>query len=269
MNKEIDPNIVIGIFIFSVFILLGGTQAFPIELPILFIIGIVFFLTRKNNTNPNLNFMNRNKGTLYASRQTALASVRLYLAPYDNVWKNLRVSNKFCTLRLGADGKTITGTEKNGTNNYRKFKIVESKIHTMAELWDMFCLNYDHLTSYDGLVELCNLFRAVYVEEFIGNKSIGSRPINTESHRENSEEKLDINNASEVEITALPGISIVLSKKLIKKREEIGGFKSVDDIFLFLKLKPHMENRLRSLICVNKMKGSIQIKRTKERSIDL
>ena len=64
MNKEIDPNIVIGIFIFLVFILLGGTQAFLIELPILFIIGIVFFLTRKNNTNPNLNFMNRNKGTL-------------------------------------------------------------------------------------------------------------------------------------------------------------------------------------------------------------
>ena len=193
----------------------------------------------------------------------------MYLAPYDNVWKNLRVSNKFCTLRLGPDGKTITGTEKNGTNNYRKFKIVESKIHTMAELWDMFCLNYDHLTSYDGLVELCNLFRAVYVEEFIGNKSIGSRPINTESHRENSAEKLDINNASEVEITALPGISIVLSKKLIKKREDIGGFKSVEDVFLFLKLKPHMEEQLRKLICVKKMKGSIQIQRTNERSVDI
>ena len=126
-----------------------------------------------------------------------------------------------------------------------------------------------HLTSYDGLVELCNLFRAVYVEEFIGNKSIDSLSIQSETKKECLKEKLDINNASEVEITALPGISIVLSKKLIKKREEIGGFKSVDDIFLFLKLKPHMENRLRSLICVNKMKGSIQIKRTKERSIDL
>ena len=81
--------------------------------------------------------------------------------------------------------------------------------------------------------------------------------------------KIDINNCSEVELTALPGISIVMSKKIIKKREEIGGFKNTNDFFLFLKLKPHMQKQLENLICVNKMKGLIKIEKNKERSVDL
>ncbi|MBR6127832.1 helix-hairpin-helix domain-containing protein [bacterium] len=269
MNRQIDPNIIFGILIFIIFIIWGGAQVFFVVLPVGLIAGIIYFITRSNHINPNFNFRNINQGTLYASRQTALSNVRLYLAPYKNVWRDLRVSNKFCTLRLGSDGRTITGTEKNGTSHYRKFKIVESKIHTMAELWDMFCLNYDHSTSYDGLIELCNLFRAVYIEDYVGIRPIGSKPVIAQKEEVNTNEKLDINNASEVEITALPGISIVLSKKLIKRREEIGGFKSVEDVFLFLKLKPHMEEQLRKLICVKKMKGSIQMQRTNERSVDI
>ena len=87
--------------------------------------------------------------------------------------------------------------------------------------------------------------------------------------QETRKEKLDVNNASEVEITSLPGISIVLAKKIIKRREEIGGFKDVNDFLDFTQLKPHMRMQLRDLICVNKMKGAGKIKRNNERSVDL
>jgi hypothetical protein len=73
-----------------------------------------------------------------------LENVRLYLAPYKSIWKNLRISNKYCVLRLGSDGATITGMEKVQYGTYRKFKIIESQIHTMAEVWDMFCLNFEY-----------------------------------------------------------------------------------------------------------------------------
>ena len=82
-------------------------------------------------------------------------------------------------------------------------------------------------------------------------------------------EKLDVNNASEVELTALPGISIVVAKKIIKRREEINGFKNVNEFLEFTQLKPHMQTQLKELICVNKMKGSIKIKRYEERKLDL
>ena len=83
-------------------------------------------------------------------------------------------------------------------------------------------------------------------------------------------EKLDVNNCSEIELTALPGISIVMAKKAIKKREEIGGFKTIDDFFLFMRLRPHMEQQLRELVSVKKMKGARKkMERNSERSVDL
>lgn len=267
MNNRPEAPFIIGI-IFMLFFMFGNPL---ILIPVVGIAAVVFFLTRTNNNNPNFNIQNQKRGTTYSSRMAALDAVRLYLAPHNSIWKNLRVSNKFCTLRLGSDGNTITGSEKTSTSTYRKFKIVESKIHTMSAVWNMFCLNFDHLTSYQGLLEMCNTFQAVYIEEIIGANNTKpvkkETPVKTDS--ENPDEKLDINNATEVEITALPGISIVLSKKIIKRREEINGFKSVDELCKFLKLKPHMENQLRSLICVKKMKGSVNIQRSKERSVDL
>ena len=60
-----------------------------------------------------------------------------------------------------------------------------------------------------------------------------------------------------------------MAKKIIKKREEIGGFKNINDLFLYLKLKPHIQNQLNSLVCANKMKGFLNIERSQERSVDL
>lgn len=268
MGRRYDSANFIALGILLIFFILVAN---PLLFGIIFIVLIItIIITHTNNINPDVNITNVNRGTTYVSRQTALENVRLYLAPYKSIWKNLRISNKYCVLRLGSDGATITGMEKVQYGTYRKFKIIESQIHTMAEVWDMFCLNFEYNTHYNGLIELCNIFSVKYIEEIIGqNQETVQMPVLQNKTDSVSLEKLDINNASEVEITALPGISIVLSKKLIKKREEIGGFKTIEDVFLFLKLKPHMEKQLRNLICVNKMKGSVKIERTKERKIDL
>lgn len=82
-------------------------------------------------------------------------------------------------------------------------------------------------------------------------------------------EKLDINNASAEEINKLPGINIVMSKKLIKKREELGGFKTVEDVIIYLRVKPHMAEILRDLICVKKMKILKAFRKHDDRRIDL
>ena len=81
--------------------------------------------------------------------------------------------------------------------------------------------------------------------------------------------KLDINNASMEEINNLIGVNIIMAKKLIKKREELEGFKSVNDVIIFLRLKPHMADILREQICINPIKISpARIKRV-EREVDL
>ena len=213
-------------------------------------------------------------------REAALYAAKIYLAPYQDIWKNLRLSNKYCSIRLGTDGHSISVKEKvKDSNSYRTFRVIESRVHDYDDLWNMFCLNFDSNKTYDGLLDDCRLYDVTVVEDSVttmpkainktktGNELVEANSIKS-IHLENKP-KLDINNTSEIELTELPGISIVMAKKIIKKREEIGGFKNLDDFFLFLKLKPHMQTQLKDLICVNKMKGFRKIEKTTERHIDL
>lgn len=200
-------------------------------------------------------------------RRTALSLAKIYLAPYKSIWKNQKLSNKYCYLLLGKDGLSISAKEK--VFPYRSFKIISSQVHNQEDLWDMFCINFSFNKSYDGLLEDCRLYKVVIQEDII-TQNLKTNQNSNINHTESNIEKIDINNCSEMELTALPGISIVMSKKIIKKREEINGFKTIDEFFLFLKLKEHMQKQLRDKICITKMKGTIQqTTRNTERSIDL
>ena len=236
----------------------------------------------------NIGTGNHDGITVYNSRkrrrQDALNQAKLYISPYRDIWRNLKLSNKFCSLRLQSNGHTIVGVESG--EPYRTFRVVRSRVHSESDLWDMFCNVFDHNTNFDNLVELCRIFQAdIRIEGSNYKLSQGVNYSVTTHSSEHSatvhagdpapakpkakKEKLDVNNASEVELTALPGISIVLAKKIIKKREEIGGFKSVNDFLVFTKLKSHMQTQLEELVCVKKMKGSVNIKRYEERKLDL
>ena len=201
-------------------------------------------------------------------RKTALKSAQIYLSPYTNIWSNLKLSNKYCSLSLGYDGVTITCREKG--EYYRSFRIINSRVHSVDDLWNMFCKNFDHTKTYEGLLKDCNLYKVTTIEEFVDLKKIEKIQQNKIEKLVNvQKEKIDINNASEVEITALPGISIVMAKKLIKKREEIGGFKNVEEVFAYLKIKPHIQKQLIPLICINKKKGTLKLEKYSERHVDL
>ena len=85
---------------------------------------------------------------------------------------------------------------------------------------------------------------------------------------ENLKPKIDVNNCSEFELTELPGISIVLAKRIIKRREEIGGFKRTEDFFEFLQLKEHLVKQIMTLVKAEKMCGKVIKNYNKERTID-
>lgn len=253
---------------------------YPWQTVLVSIFFVVGYLILKN-----LNRDNTVSQSKSLRRRTALQEAKIYLAPYTDIWRNLRLSNKYCTLRLGMDGQTVTAREKNG--QCRSLRVIKSKVHPIDDLWDMLCIGFDHNTSFDALIEMFDKFlveikveggadtveerKHSYTADNDNSVSIKEVKVDTLSSMKNEEtkEKLDVNNASEVELTALPGVSIVMAKKLIKKREEIGGFKTVNDVCLFLHLKPHIQAQLEQLICVKKMQGSVNIKRYEERKLDL
>ena len=267
IDEGLKLTLLIFVFIIALFIILSTAtmDAWPANIinsiVLIIIVALPIALASRENTEGK------------QQRINALKLASFYLSPYDDIWRNLKLSNKHCSLRLGSDGVSISAIEKKPFGEvYRTFKIISSNNYSKQEVWNMLCATFDYRTTYDSLKEYCNILSILIRESKLENNAAPHKNVDKRQYIKSDNtntEKTDINNASEIEITALPGISIVLSKKIIKKREEIGGFKTIDDVFLFLKLKPHMEKQLRDMICVNKMKGTIQIKRFEERSIDL
>lgn len=247
-NNSSDP--LLGILVFVVVF----TFIFsPIIGVISLFVSIFAYRFIKNNE--------RNQGAT-KRRKEALLRAGVFLSPYTDIWRNLTLSNKYCSLKLKQDGTTIIALEKMPDANlpYRTFKITKSTVFDNAELWNLFCLSFAYNTSFDGLIECCDRFRASAIIDVVTPPKKKQPQII---------EKVDVNNATGAELTALPGISIVISKKIIKKREELGGFKNVEEFLTFLNLKPNVTENLRQRICVKKMNGVIIIERTEERRIDL
>jgi hypothetical protein len=61
---------------------------------------------------------------------------------------------------------------------------------------------------------------------------------------------VDVNNAAEQDISALPGIGPILAKKAIKIRQTEGGFESLEQFAQGLGLKPHVIGQLRSRVVI-------------------
>ena len=59
---------------------------------------------------------------------------------------------------------------------------------------------------------------------------------------------VDINSCTLTEMTALPGINIVMAKQAVKYRYEHGGFSSFDEFAEVVKLKPHFIVQLQDLV---------------------
>jgi hypothetical protein len=256
------------IFVWFYLLIIAPSVAIAL-LILVFVLALIYYgVIRLTSTDAKNQPKSKNRGFKtkdeIALRKAALKDAGIYLAPYENIWGNLKLSNRKCRLTLQHDG-TIRATDLTVPNDSRRFKIIQSDTHTLDELWNMFCMTFSWQTSYDGLIELCSKFK-VKIKESQPSKSIRSE---REGIKGENIEKLDINNASQMELTALPGVNVIMAKRIIKRREELRGFKSVDAFLDFIKLSSHAESVIKERVCVNKMKGSLKIERNKERKIDL
>lgn len=71
---------------------------------------------------------------------------------------------------------------------------------------------------------------------------------------------VDVNNASEQEIAALPGVGLILAKRIVNLRGERGGFDSVENLGMTLGLRPHIVERLRERVSF----GAVEQRREQE-----
>nr|WP_255571779.1 helix-hairpin-helix domain-containing protein [Anoxybacillus sp. ST70] len=62
------------------------------------------------------------------------------------------------------------------------------------------------------------------------------------------EKLVDINKATEEEISSIPAIGGLLAKKIVMVREKEGGFRSLEHFSECLQLKPHVVEKIRPFI---------------------
>jgi len=237
--------------------------SYPIPAIVMSLVAIVCYFAFRHFTIQNGYDRGRRE-----RREAALLKAGVHLGYYSDIWSNLRLSNDFCYLTLGADGESITGFEKiSDSSVLRTFKVVKSNVHDWEEVWNMFCMGFSYNKTYDGLKEDCRKFKLVIEEKALElpKKNHPERKSETKVVKK----KVDINNCSENEMQELPGVSVIMAKKALKRREEIGGFKSVQEFFDFLKIKPNLQEQLNDLVIANEIKGLKKVKRYNERNVDL
>jgi comEA protein len=72
----------------------------------------------------------------------------------------------------------------------------------------------------------------------------------TRSDRETASRIIDINAATKAEISGLPGIGSVLADRIIRHREESGGFETIEDLLNVKGISKKKFEKLKPLIAV-------------------
>lgn len=97
-------------------------------------------------------------------------------------------------------------------------------------------------------------FKDINVNSINSNKN--EQTINSEikdSPKKDEIKVIDINSDSEYQISELPGIGIVLAKKIVSIREKNGMFNSLEELGEKLELKPHIVERIRPYVKFSKI----------------
>ncbi|MCM1003289.1 MAG: helix-hairpin-helix domain-containing protein [Candidatus Gastranaerophilales bacterium] len=204
------------------------------------------------------------------TRQKSLAKAAKYLKPYNNIWKGLELNNSYCSITL----KTCTNlclqelnsriTRQATIYTLNDIKLEKNNYLESIEVWDVLCMNFSDETTFDSIIQSCKMMDIAYKIKI----SRSPKPERTVTPKPIVENKTDINNANIEELKTLPFINTALAKRIIKKREEVNGFKSVDDVCLYLKFNVEKSMKFREYICVNLREIPLSEVKNDERSVD-
>ncbi|MBO0525271.1 helix-hairpin-helix domain-containing protein [Clostridium botulinum] len=78
--------------------------------------------------------------------------------------------------------------------------------------------------------------------------------VNNMGNSINNEGLLDINSCSELELSRLPGMGLILAKKAANLRNSKNGFDSVDEFIEVVGVKPHFVDTVKTMICCKPIK---------------
>lgn len=260
---------------------------------------------RNKYSNYSNGTQNRNKYTgffakLYDNRdmrikrRKALRKAASFLKPYENILGKLILSNKYCQLTYQPNAQQVVkficiSKQKNNAGTYSFLETYsEHNLNWNNDFFNSICSNYTYNTTFENLYSLFEKSDFIIENSNYTPPAAEKKPQSNNKLRDKQQEinkkikkiqqqeeleklpKININDATEAELTALPGISIVQAKKIVKYRNINGDFKSVDDFISFLSIKPHFIDKIKIRIKATPTVVNINVKQcvSNERIID-
>lgn len=193
---------------------------------------------------PRLIWIYRNLNNYFSDDEVLLA-VREVISIFDKKSVKCILRGRVCQLII--KGEYLYIQENNGDKRTFMIDSLSSQF-LIQEFLKVFNKKMD--ITYDELYSYC-LKRMLKVVESASTKALNMQR-SKEKKLEELEDtyKIDINIATFEEIKALPGISVILAKKIVSKRDEIGGFNSIDELIEILHVSPNVEQFLRKVVVI-------------------
>ena len=119
----------------------------------------------------------------------------------------------------------------------------------MEQTFDLICRSFDDMSNYPGMLEILKK-RFSVVKENSQKEAPLKKNTSVKSENKVPKEKININSLNETEMSKLPGISIIMAKKIIDRINLKGDFLSAEEFYKEMKIKPHFQKKLNDLICV-------------------
>lgn len=192
-------------------------------------------------------------------RKNALKKAEKFLKPYKNIYGDHCLSNTYCHVNLQmTKEKTfqIFCISKVPVNNQEKALFIAEDINSdndiMNDFWNNLCIKYTEITRYENIFEECRVkYLNVKASQIEKKENVQDSQIQRPQPK--ALKIIDINNATEAEIAELPGISIIIAKKIIIQRAK-KPFESVDDFLTKMQIQSNFIEKLKTMVCVNEIK---------------
>ncbi len=202
---------------------------------------------------------------LQSRRRTAMKTAKKYITKDRNIY---RLRNKHVIFTYDSEAKIFTCKDRYNFNH--AVSVVWAKqpdapydndiYNTFEEFFDTICNSFNDNSQFMYILDaLLDFFEIVDVKKYSKpieqvNKSqnFGNQYTDTSGEMKYVEDKLDINTATEEQITNLPGISVIMAKRIIKYRDLHCGFESLAEFYSEMNIKPHFQRQLNDLISAEK-----------------
>ena len=200
----------------------------------------------------------------FMRRRNALKDSAQFLTKQDNV---LNLKNKQVVLAFDTKKEVMTLIDLKNLSrsttvywNEQTESILRATDNKFSRTFDEICFSFDERANYQGILNvLKERFAVIHVVDSEADKLLykqqnemieSSEEIEKQKQETESIKKININTATEEEITALPGINVVTAKKIINYRKENDGFKTLEEFFSEMKIKKHFQEQLAMCIYV-------------------